>query len=183
MDLWQVSIRAATYADARAIAEVHIRSWQETYAGLLPPAMLEALSVEDRTARWEQVLTQSHDQGSTSIFVGERDGAVHGFISCGKQRDASQIEQGFSGEIYAIYVLQDGQGQGIGSSLMAAAARALAEHGHQSASLWVLRDNASAQRFYERRGGEIVGQKEEHRETGTLVELAYGWRELDSLLS
>ena len=43
-------IRLATLADARAIAELHVASWRAAYVGILPPAYLEGLSVEEREA-------------------------------------------------------------------------------------------------------------------------------------
>jgi hypothetical protein len=50
-------------------------------------------------------------------------------------------------------------------------------------SLWVLRENAKARRFYERLGGVVVAEKEERRAGGVLVEVAYGWRGLGPLMA
>ena len=41
-------IRPATTADCRAIAEVHVASWQQTYDGPPPKAVIERQSVDDR---------------------------------------------------------------------------------------------------------------------------------------
>ena len=38
-------VRPARIEDAPAIAEVHIQTWRETYAGLMPTEMLAGLSV------------------------------------------------------------------------------------------------------------------------------------------
>lgn len=48
--------------------------------------------------------------------------------------------------------------------------------------LWVLRENIAAREFYRRLGGEAVPEKEEKRANATLVETAYGWRELAQLI-
>jgi hypothetical protein len=45
----------------------------------------------------------------------------------------------------------------------------------------VLRKNKPAQAFYEKLGGVIIGEKTDKRPDATLVEHAYGWRELSSL--
>jgi hypothetical protein len=46
----------------------------------------------------------------------------------------------------------------------------------QAASLWVLRENESARRFYEKLGGDITGDKKDIREDGVVfVEVAYGF--------
>jgi ribosomal protein S18 acetylase RimI-like enzyme len=106
---------------------------------------------------------------------------IVGFGACGRQRDERLAASGYGGEIGALYILRAHQHRGIGRALMAALARALAELGHDAASLWVLRENAPARAFYEALGGEIVGEKSDASPGGTLVELAYGWRDLSRL--
>lgn len=172
------NIRAATPGDAAAIAKVQVASWHETYAGLIPDAMLAALSVDERTTRWARILGAASDPLGSSVFVAERAGEVVGFASCGPQRDEALRARGFPGEISAIYVLQGAQNAGTGRRLMRAAARSLHDRGCHAASLWVLRDNQPARSFYERLGGAVIGEKEDHRDGATLVELAYGWRDL-----
>ena len=46
----------------------------------------------------------------------------------------------------------------------------------------MLRENAAARCFYERLGGIIVCEREEEQSGATLVEVAYGWRDLSLLL-
>ena len=173
-----ITIRAATGDDAVSIAAVHVASWRETYAGLMPDTMLSGLSVNDRAARWADILGQAERPDGPGVFVAEHGGDLVGFASGGGQRDANLLAQGFTGEITAIYVLQDMQGRGAGRRLMAALAEDLQRGGHGAASLWVLRENLGARRFYERLGGEIVGEKQDQREAVRLIEVAYGWRDL-----
>ena len=66
---------------------------------------------------------------------------------------------------------------------MAAMAQTLSGLGHTAASLWVLRENAPARAFYEGLGGEIVGEKTDEQPNASLVEVAYGWRDLSRLKS
>lgn len=173
-----ISIRAVTLRDAAAIAAVHVASWRETYPGLMPDAMLSGLSVSDRTERWAHILVHALAHGDVSVFVAERDGDLVGFASGGGQREQDFFAAGFTGEISAIYVLGNAQGRGVGRSLMAAVALALHDQGRQGGSLWVLRENQPARRFYEHLGGEVIGEREDPREAVTLFELAYGWRDL-----
>jgi ribosomal protein S18 acetylase RimI-like enzyme len=177
------TIRAASAADALPLATLHVASWQETYAGLMPDTVLSALSVADRASRWQTILSQPDAFDATAVFVAERDGQVVGFGSCGKQRTPALRDRGFTAEVNAVYVLRVAQARGVGSALMGAMTRVLAGRGHEAASLWVLRENALARGFYERLGGEVVSQKEERREDVTLVEVAYGWRDLHRLLA
>lgn len=41
-------IRKAELADAKAIAQVHMKGWQESYKGILPADYLANISYEDR---------------------------------------------------------------------------------------------------------------------------------------
>lgn len=174
-------IRSATSDDAASIAAVHVVSWRESYAGLVPEAMLSGFSVSDWTKLWARILGAAPNPGGATVFVAEHQGNVVGFASGGEQRDQVLLAQGFAGEISAIYLLRSAQNGGVGRRLMAAVARSLRDRGHQAASLWVLQDNQPARRFYERLGGEIVGEKEDRRDDVRLVELAYGWRSLAML--
>jgi hypothetical protein len=46
-------IRKATPEDARAIAEVHVKSWRAAYRDLLPQDFLQGLSVDRREQQWQ----------------------------------------------------------------------------------------------------------------------------------
>ena len=177
-----IALREATPADAPAIGALHVASWRETYAGLLPDAMLAGLSAEARAAMWTHVLGDPAAFGDAAVIVAEADGAIIGFGSCARQRDEALAASGYGGEIGALYVLRAHQGRGTGRALIAALAQALLDRGHTGASLWVLRENAPARTFYEALGGELVGEQSEDQAGATLVELAYGWRDLSRLL-
>jgi ribosomal protein S18 acetylase RimI-like enzyme len=177
----EITLREANQADADAIGSLHVASWRETYAGLVPEEMLAGVSVEARTAMWSEILGDPEAVGCTAVFVAEDDGRLVGFGSRGRQRDGALADAGLSGEIGAIYVLRSRQGLGVGRALMAAMAGALSGRGCASASLWVLRENAPARAFYENLGGEVVGEKTDERSDPPLVEFAYGWRDLSRL--
>jgi ribosomal protein S18 acetylase RimI-like enzyme len=174
-------IREATEGDALAIAEVHVAAWREAYAALVPKEMIAALSIEERSARWRQMLTAAHPRAAA--FLATEGDVPVGFSSCGPQRSSDLASLGFKGEITAVYVLRRAQRRGMGASLMRAAARRLASDGHDGAALWVLRDNMPARRFYEALGGTLVSAREDRRGEHVLHEVAYGWRDLNPLLA
>ena len=175
------ALRRANADDAAAIGALHVASWRETYAGILPEEMLASLSVESRTAMWGELLAEPDADRPPAVFVVEEDGRTIGFGACGRQRDEALSDAGFRGEIGAIYVSRAHQCRGVGRALMAALARSLSESGHEAAALWVLRENSPARAFYEALGGAIVGEKDSGIPGGTFVEVAYGWRDLSSL--
>ena len=47
-----MQIRRPTVDDAPDIASIHVSAWQAAYRGIVPDAFLDALSVDQREARW-----------------------------------------------------------------------------------------------------------------------------------
>jgi GNAT superfamily N-acetyltransferase len=166
--------------DAPDLARMHVESWRETYPGLVPEAMLASLSVAARTAAWAAILAEP--ARATGVFVAELGGRIVGFGSCGPQRAHGLRARGYDGEISALYVLRAFQRRAVGVRLLFRMAFQLEVIGFEAASLWVLRDNAPARRFYERCGGERVAEREEVRPQGVLLEVAYGWSALARML-
>jgi ribosomal protein S18 acetylase RimI-like enzyme len=175
------TIRPASLSDVADLATMHVASWLETYPGLLPPSMLASLCVDKRAAMWSQVISATPTSGSANVYVAEIDGKIVGFGSCVGQRTQTLKDSGYDGEIRAIYVLKAFQRRALGRRLLHAMASGLSERGFTAASLWVLRDNASARRFYERYDGKVVAEREEPRPDGALSEVAYGWTQLSEL--
>jgi ribosomal protein S18 acetylase RimI-like enzyme len=136
-------IRPGTAADAEAVAQIQVRTWQAAYAHALPQDRLMALSIDER-AEWFRRWPPS--------LVAEVDGAVVGYIAVGRTHDESG-----DGELYAIYVLPDSWGTGVGRALMTAGEERLRALGHEDAHLWVLDDNPRARRFYEAAGWAVDG--------------------------
>lgn len=179
--MYPVQIRDAAPDDASAMGYLHVASWREAYAGLLPDAMLADLSVAARVEMWRMILGAPAAHGVVSVLIAEDAGALVGLASCGRQRDSSLKEFGFDGEISAVYLLQSHQRAGLGRRLMARMGMALAAQGLSAASVWVLRENIRARAFYERLGGQIVGERTDSRGEVALAEVAYGWRDLSVL--
>jgi GNAT superfamily N-acetyltransferase len=173
--------RRANVADAAALARVHVQAWHESYPGMVPDAMLENLNVEGRTRAWQTILAPATRRHDSCVYLVERDGADIGFGSCGRQRDLDLEARGFDGEFIALYVLRACQAQGVGAALLRVLAVALLNLGVNGASLWVLKENSRARGFYEHMGGELIGEQEEAREHGVLLEVGYGWRDLKAL--
>jgi GNAT superfamily N-acetyltransferase len=166
-----MQIRPATPADARSIASVHVQSWREAYAGIVPARFLDTLSVERRTMMWLEITTTRAEDSFVYVAEDATAGIV-GFASGGAQRDKA-ID--YEGEVYALYLLQSHQKQGIGRRLLQAVTERLRAEGYQSILIWVLAQN-TARHFYEKMGGVYVAEKEIEVGCAMLPEVAYGWR-------
>ncbi|ANW21643.1 GNAT family N-acetyltransferase [Streptomyces clavuligerus] len=166
-------IREMTEADIDAVAEVRVRGWRSAYAGIVPGPYLDALTVEEDAARRREWFTRPLRRSLDLVAVapgsgaadtagpgGGADGTVVGWLAAGPCRDElpdGDGAQGTAGEVYALYVHPDRVGEGFGHALLTAAHSRLAERGHGSAVLWVLRDNHPARRFYARAGYQEDG--------------------------
>jgi ribosomal protein S18 acetylase RimI-like enzyme len=176
-----VQIRVATPDDVHGLGSMHVTSWHQTYAGLLPDKMLSSLSVESRAAAWAKIMQEPATERSTTVYIAEHAGTIIGFGSCGAQRTNSLKDKGYDGEVSAIYVLREFQKRSIGTRLLHAMSSDLLRRGFIAAALWVLRDNLRARRFYERYAGQVIAEREDVRDATVLVELAYGWPDLAGL--
>ncbi len=79
-----------------------------------------------------------------------------------------------AGEIYALYVLSEYQGHGIGRSLVQSAARWLADKGFRRMIIFVLRENAPARKLYETIGGLLELERTRDIEGVQAAEVGYG---------
>ena len=144
-----MTVRPARPGDARAIAEVHVRTWQAAYRHALPADVLDSLSVDERQAQWRTWL----EEGANAWVALEDDGVV-GFVAVGPSRTEED-----AGELYAIYVLPERWGSDAARELMAAGVGWFREQQYVTAMLWVLADNPRARRFYEREGWRFDGTR------------------------
>jgi ribosomal protein S18 acetylase RimI-like enzyme len=167
-------IRVATIDDAPAIARVHVASWRSTYRSMLPDEFLESLTEANYADRWRRFIADR----SSRAYVVEDGGEPVGFASGGKERAG---EAAYTGELYAIYVLDAFQRRGYGRELVGAIAGGLIDMGLDDMIVWVLRDNQTARGFYERLGGVYVRTQPVTIGPATLEEVSYGWQRLDGL--
>jgi ribosomal protein S18 acetylase RimI-like enzyme len=167
----QSSLRRASSADARAIAEVQVHTWHQTYADVVPAEFLQQLDVGRREAHWAEVidnLAEAHRP-----WVAESDGFLVGFVSFGSAHNGDDDRR--TGEIYSLYVHPGIWSRGIGTDLMEHAVADLRSHGYTNATLWVLAANRRARSFYERFGWMSDGNTRAETIGGTnLVEMCYG---------
>ncbi|MEU8762621.1 GNAT family N-acetyltransferase [Streptomyces sp. NPDC048659] len=163
----RVAVRAATVADAAAIAEVHVRSWRAAYRGLVPDAYLDGLDAGERAERWRERLG---GPDAPTVLLAERAGPV-GF-ACFRACGDADADPAVTAELAALYAVPEAWGLGVGRALMTAAYGAMAAAGFRTARLWVLEGNPRARAFYEAAGW---------RPDGTAVTEETGGRPLTEL--
>jgi hypothetical protein len=53
----KITFREANITDVLAVAKVHIQSWRESFAGIVPQTYLDKMSVENRAKAFEKGFT------------------------------------------------------------------------------------------------------------------------------
>ncbi|QMS85268.1 GNAT family N-acetyltransferase [Candidatus Xianfuyuplasma coldseepsis] len=141
-----IIIRKATIDDAEGKGYVHYHSWNEAYTGLIDQNYLDSRTLTNcvETAR----------KYPQNTYVALFDDKIVGFACYLKCRD-DDLED--TGEINAIYVLKKYYGLGIGKQLMNMCFKELREY--SNISLWVLKTNSHAIKFYEHIGFEKDGKE------------------------
>jgi GNAT superfamily N-acetyltransferase len=166
-----VHVRPAGPHDASALAEIHVRSWQVAYRGLIPNSYLDALTPEARLPRWQEWLA-AVDLPRSGTLVLVDDDTPCGFTSVASSRDDDAVAS--VGELTAIYLAPGRWRQGNGRLLLGAAVGALESAGFGEATLWVLEGNTRARMFYEATGWAPDGaHRTEAVEDFTLDEVRY----------
>jgi ribosomal protein S18 acetylase RimI-like enzyme len=148
------AVRNAGPSDAERLAELHVTTWQQAYAGLLPEDYLLSLSASQRLPMWQQLL----DSGDrAAIFVADFEEKPIGFASGGGSNDEGISAE--TGEMWTLYLLHQFWGQGIGRQLHDTLLAELERQGFVEATLWVLESNERTRRWYEKRGWKLDGSR------------------------
>jgi ribosomal protein S18 acetylase RimI-like enzyme len=171
------TIRPATLDDAQGIANVQVETWRSAYRGVIADEFLDAMSEDERTSRWSEIVQRPKH----ATFVAEIEGhGIVGFANGGPERDG---QEDFRGELCGLYVLSEwqGQGQGVGRQLVATFVQWLMDLGFDTMLVWTLADNPYW-RFYERLAGKLVAEKEIEIGEQKLLEVAFGWDDLGALI-
>ena len=149
MRLWKkrMSIiikKMETDEEIRGKAFVYWKSWHEAYPGFVSQEYLDKLTYEkcvNMAFSWLDNLIVAMDGNTVIGFVG--------YGNCGE-------ESPNAGEIFALYILSEYYGTGVGLRLMQAGLKELSAY--PEVHLWVLKDNKRAIRFYEKCGFVPTGK-------------------------
>ena len=162
------TVRPAAPRDAKAIADIHVATWQAAYQGVIPDDFLKAMTVEKRLAYWREAIEFSDPQ----ILVAVDADKVIGFVGYDRSRDAGT--KSTVGEIWALYITPEHWRQGAGLALWDGARDGLKDEGCTQVTLWVLVANERALQFYE----QAAGFK---REMPSLRTTAFGATKLEEI--
>ncbi len=170
----EILIRKAEIEDAEGIAKVHVDGWRTTYQGIVPDTFLDNLSYEESELNWKKGITENN------VYIAEdENGQVIGFSTGGKERTGKY--EAYTGELYAIYILKEYQGKGIGRLLVQSVVDDLKAKKLNSMLIWALEENPAC-RFYEMIGGKNIDTEEIEIAGKKLGEVAYGWDDITNYI-
>ncbi|HEU5139282.1 MAG TPA: GNAT family N-acetyltransferase [Bacillales bacterium] len=174
-----MNIRKAKDADAQGIAKVQVDSWKTTYKGIVSDSFLQKMSYKNLENKWKQIIDLSGNRNCT-LVAENQDGVIVGFVSGGRERSGDYPD--FQAELYAIYLFEKAQGQGLGRRLFVRLAEELSASGLASIMVWVLAENHPAKAFYESLNPEWVDSQPIEIGGGNHEEVAYGWRDIHGVI-
>jgi len=170
-----------------AIGRVHVETWQSSYAGLLPDALLVAMSDVRQSAWWSPRALDDPPPGRAGIFVADDDEmGVVGFTSGGADarhaRGPRRRRGAGWGRSTPSMSSPTSRNRGLGRALLDALFGQFVADGYDTAILWMLAENPT-RFFYEAAGAaRVVGGA--HRTPLAGADCrgggAYAWRDLET---
>jgi ribosomal protein S18 acetylase RimI-like enzyme len=176
-------LRLAGASDDGAVAALHADSWRRHYRGAYSDAFLDGDVAADRLQVWTERLGRA-DAGSWTGLA-EDAGGVIGFAHVVFDDDPT-----WGSLLDNIHVAHSHQRRGVGSDLLARAARVVADRPISAGFyLWVLEQNVGAQAFYSAYGARRVERVQvgppggvRGRLNGTPYKLRYAWDAHDTFV-
>jgi ribosomal protein S18 acetylase RimI-like enzyme len=165
------SVRDATAADLRRVADIKVRNWEDTYGALLESAVLHPFL--DTGVQLTEIRERFAQSGTLLLVAEDGAGNVAGFA-------LTFLDDEPEPWLESLHVLRDFRASGIGRMLMRRTAESLIARGHTSMRLGVISGNSAAARFYDRLGGEMIGLEPVSWAPGVAHEI-YRWTDLTAL--
>ena len=148
----------ANVENAPELAKIVVDDWKIAYKGMVDEEYLNSLTYEDQTKKRAKSLSEEPQTGeSTYMYIDENTNEVLGFMVVGKDYESSLKADM---EIQALYVDPSHRYRGIGSKLVCFAKEEMKKNNYESLSIWCLKKNFPARKFYEKMDGKIVEEKD-----------------------
>lgn len=159
------TIREATVADLNALVDIHVTSWNATYATYFPKPT-HAL----REHQWKKAFAEKEDKWFCYVAA-EKTAGVVGFAT---GNDFHDKELHYEGQLNKIHFLKEYQRCGLGRILVGKVVKRFLNKGFNSMILFADPENPNI-KFYEVLGGKRLLDKEGK------FQGAYVWNDLKFL--
>ena len=140
-----ITIRLAKPEDALEMAEVHMRSWEVAYKGIISEEFIQEKN-STRQALFKRIITNDNKTN----FVLQYNNKTVGIMTVDCPRDDDVSDDCY--ELKGIYLHPDYYRMGIGTKSVEFAFDLALGLGKHQMTVWVLADNINAIKFYEKCG-------------------------------
>lgn len=173
-----LTLRIATIEDIKVIAQLHTKSWQEHYRGVMSDHYLDNYILKERLATWTKRLTQP--KNNQYIIIALYENKPCGFACVFGEHDAA-----FGALLDNLHITTMLHGKGFGKTLIKAAAQwSWENYPDQPFFLWVFEQNVKALQFYKNLGGVQHETKTEHNPDGSTAPIIrIVWTDVKKLLT
>ena len=147
--------------DVGELARINVESWQHSYRGVVPDALLDRMLPESYLNGWRRWVGLPDPD---AVFVAEdEEGNIGAYCAVATARDDSDVHEDLrTGELVAIYADPACLGTGAGRAVHDAGLAHLARQGFRYVVLWVLKDNWLTRMFYAHHGWSPDGAEKDH---------------------
>jgi 3-deoxy-manno-octulosonate cytidylyltransferase (CMP-KDO synthetase) len=168
-----IDIRPALREDMPRVAQVHVESWQRSFAGIAPDDFLAGMSVEKRLRAYNE---RRSEEFYGMLVAEKRDEGIVGFGDFGTPK----LPGDFDAQIFSFYFLPEYQRKGLGQRLFRRCIGKLKNCGIKSLCLDSL-GVSPYRKFYEKLGGKVMGfdvHKLGEEDFSTII---YGWDDISQI--
>ena len=157
-------VREARASDAPELARVQAASWEASFAGLVPDAVITELTSEEALSqfaqRWQQAISAPPTSKHRVHVAVDQPGdpGILGFAASGPATD-EDLWPGTDGQLYELHVLPDASGAGHDGRLLNAVADTFAEDGLSTGYTWALAGDEQRIGFLEAAGWAPDGSR------------------------
>lgn len=169
-------IRYLTKEDIPSYQKLITIVWQQTYPGIVNQQFLDNLSNTEQQRI--ELNTMTFDDNIKDTLVLELDNQLVGFIRYGTTDD---INYPNTGEIFALYLLDNYKRKGYGKLLVQSAIKELTNIGHTNMIIGCISKNPSNE-FYKHLGGIKKSERPFPKTGDNLIENIYYFQDINTLL-
>ena len=145
-------IRKGKTEDGEIIAKIKIDNWRKTYKNIFPDEVLQSLEAKNEVEKYLKNLKEK------DVIIYEKDEPI-AYCYYGKRKNSEYPD--YEGEVFALYVKNDCQNHGIGTSLLQKSIKDLSKE-CKKVLLWCAKENNGAISFYRKNGFEVIGEEVEN---------------------
>ena len=145
-----IVIRRMEIEDAEAVTDILIKSWRTAYRGIISDEHLDNM---DRVT-----LTDRRRKQYKDYIVAVFEGRIVGYCWYVNNNSFTNDVPDIDCEVVALYVDPELKRNGLGRQLLLYAIDDLKKQGRKKMIIWCLKENYPSRKFYEKMGGEIIGE-------------------------